>query len=422
MAVPGRKSKGSHLLVAAFDFGTTYSGYAFSFLNDPLKIVTNQSWIAGSEKLISLKTPTCVLLKPNKEFHSFGFEAENKYADLAEDDEHHGWLLFRRFKMKLHNTDGLSRHTTIEDINGTSMPAMKIFSMSLRFLREHFLDALGKQTCGVLEKDVQYVITLPAIWNDSAKQFMREAAIQSGMESSRIKLALEPEAASIWCQQVTTQAKQVLTGTGSKYMVIDLGGGTADISVHEKLCNGQLKELHKASGGPWGGSYVDKNYIKCVTDIFGTESIEKFKLEQMADFFDIQREFETKKRGIKGDTEGKITFKISASLKEIYNESEKESLTDKLSSLGLSGKMSVTGDKLRVDNSIVKSWFDGPVNSMIGHVKGILAEPKMKDVKLMLLVGGFGESHYVQDRMKNEFGSKHVIIPEEAGLGVLKGA
>ena len=105
MAEKGARSSSNHLLVAAFDFGTTYSGYAFSFRDDPMKIQTNQGWNAGSEKLISLKTPTCVLLDDKKQFHSFGFEAENKYSDLAEDDKHHGWMLFRRFKMLLHNND-----------------------------------------------------------------------------------------------------------------------------------------------------------------------------------------------------------------------------------------------------------------------------------------------------------------------------
>ena len=37
-----------YLIVAAIDFGTTYSGYAFSsrddFKNDPLIIVGNQEW------------------------------------------------------------------------------------------------------------------------------------------------------------------------------------------------------------------------------------------------------------------------------------------------------------------------------------------------------------------------------------------
>jgi len=95
----------SYLLVAAIDFGTTFSGYAYSFKNDPMKIQTNASWIAGTEKLLSLKTPTCVLLNPSKEFDSFGFEAENKFVNLADDNEHGGWMLFQKFKMILHNKE-----------------------------------------------------------------------------------------------------------------------------------------------------------------------------------------------------------------------------------------------------------------------------------------------------------------------------
>jgi len=89
------------LLVVAFDFGTTYSGYAFSFTNDPLK-VQSANWVAGSRQLLSLKTPTSVLLDPNNEFHSFGYEAENTFTDLAEEDNHHHWKFFSQFKMLLH--------------------------------------------------------------------------------------------------------------------------------------------------------------------------------------------------------------------------------------------------------------------------------------------------------------------------------
>ncbi|KAH3808093.1 hypothetical protein DPMN_136443 [Dreissena polymorpha] len=95
----GRQS----LIVAAFDFGTTYSGYAFSFKDSPNDVITNKNWTAGSGKLISLKTPTSILLTQNGEFDSFGFDAEDKYSSLAADGKHHGWRLFRRFKMVLHN-------------------------------------------------------------------------------------------------------------------------------------------------------------------------------------------------------------------------------------------------------------------------------------------------------------------------------
>lgn len=89
------------MVAAAFDIGSTFSGYAYSFKSNPARVYANQAWGAG--KLLSLKTPTCLLLSPSGEFHSFGFEAENKYTDLAEDDEHHEWRLFRCFKMMLYH-------------------------------------------------------------------------------------------------------------------------------------------------------------------------------------------------------------------------------------------------------------------------------------------------------------------------------
>ena len=94
------------LLVAAIDFGTTFSGYAFSFLDvykkDPLKIFLVK-WKSGMGKLVTDKTSTCVLFNAAGEFHSFGFEAEEKYSELALDDNHHDWYCFRRFKMMLYD-------------------------------------------------------------------------------------------------------------------------------------------------------------------------------------------------------------------------------------------------------------------------------------------------------------------------------
>ncbi|WAR02195.1 hypothetical protein MAR_008753 [Mya arenaria] len=46
----------------------------------------------------------------------------------------------------------------------------------------------------------------------------------AGLEADRIKLALEPEVASIWCQNVTTDLKGELARSGMQYMVLDLGG------------------------------------------------------------------------------------------------------------------------------------------------------------------------------------------------------
>ena len=72
----------------------------------------------------------------------------------------------------------MTRSFEIKDINGKSIRAMTLFMMSIRYLKDHLLEALDKQTTGIELHDINFVITVPAIWEDNAKLFMREAAIE----------------------------------------------------------------------------------------------------------------------------------------------------------------------------------------------------------------------------------------------------
>ena len=94
----------THLMVAAIDFGTTFSGYAFSshsqHQQNPL-VISSYSW-PDNGNMVSQKTSTCVLFEPNKTVHSVGFKAEEKYLALADEDEHEDWYFFKRFKMILY--------------------------------------------------------------------------------------------------------------------------------------------------------------------------------------------------------------------------------------------------------------------------------------------------------------------------------
>ena len=89
------------LMVCAIDFGTTYSGYAYSMRSDPLKIYCPH-WKSGTSTLASYKTPTTVLLDGNEDLNAFGYEAEKKYSELVEEDEAEDYFYFRRFKMMLY--------------------------------------------------------------------------------------------------------------------------------------------------------------------------------------------------------------------------------------------------------------------------------------------------------------------------------
>lgn len=56
------------------------------------------------------------------------------------------------------------------------MEAMTIFRHGIRYLVDHALSTINIQGKVVDEMDIHWVLTVPAIWSDGAKQFMREAA------------------------------------------------------------------------------------------------------------------------------------------------------------------------------------------------------------------------------------------------------
>lgn len=99
----------NYVMVAGIDFGTTFSSYAFSFRstearpNSHKEIKMNKNW-GTSLGYESYKTSTCVLTDPDGKFHSFGYEAENKFAGLEQDQvrPQDGYNLYRNFKMLLH--------------------------------------------------------------------------------------------------------------------------------------------------------------------------------------------------------------------------------------------------------------------------------------------------------------------------------
>lgn len=66
----------------------------------------------------------------------------------------------------------------LSDIKGLQMPAMAVFAAGIRYLKEHMLQMCKDKNIGIKESEIHWVLTVPAIWDDAAKQFMREAAVQ----------------------------------------------------------------------------------------------------------------------------------------------------------------------------------------------------------------------------------------------------
>ncbi|KAH3747262.1 heat shock 70 kDa protein 12A-like isoform X2 [Dreissena polymorpha] len=416
------------LLVASIDFGTTFSGWAFSFKHeferDPGKVYAKQ-W-TGSQ-IVSLKAPTCALIRPcGAVLEHFGYEAESRYSDLALEKLHGDWFYFKRFKMMLFNKMDLHRDTEIEDAMGKKLPARIVFSLCIKYLKDDAMKTINTRLTGdeIRENDIRWVLTVPAIWNDAAKQFMREAAEEAKIDGRNLLIALEPESASLYCHHLPSEVSAGSVSTfqpGTKYMILDAGGGTVDITVHQVAHNGGLVELHKASGGAWGGTKVDEAYEKFLEEITGNNGVmTRFKEDNMENYVDLMRDFEVKKREI--NPTAQCNFRLPSSLIEMIRDLTKKPLKDLIATSRYKDKLTILGDKLRLAGELATSLFDLPIQSIIAHVTSLLEKPNVTDCHIIVMVGGFSEAAILQSRVKEAFPHVKVITPSDAGVAVLKGA
>lgn len=437
MATAIEKQVPSKLMVAAIDFGTTYTGFGYSmrdtYLSEPLRIWTKH-WgsSGGGPALVSEKTPTVLLLDQDKNFHSFGYDAEDKYCELAQEEKHTGWYYFKHFKMTLYH-EKISRSTTLRTDQGVELPALDVFEHSISYIKRMLLNELEKQ--GVLnkavkEREIGWVLTVPAIWDFTAKQFMREAARRAGIPTEQLTLALEPEAASVFIKHMNVNVQRDSDegpclspyGPETRYMVLDLGGGTVDVTVREVMPDRTLKEVTKASGGAWGGMRVNEEIYKFLEHIFTAKIMKEFKAASTSDYLDLNRCIELVKRKLGVDKQGRFTISIPMDLRERYQEAKKKSASEAVANLPLTSKAEMKNDKLKFAKEMMVSFFSPCIKSIIEHCKAVLERVDTSKIQDIIMVGGFAESQIMQLLIQEAFPDKNIIIPPEAGLVVLKGA
>ncbi|XP_051554287.1 heat shock 70 kDa protein 12B-like isoform X2 [Myxocyprinus asiaticus] len=464
-------------VVVAIDFGTTSSGYAFSFTEDPETIHMMRRWEGGDPGVANQKSPTCLLLTPDLRFHSFGFAARDSYHDLDPDEARH-WLYFDKFKMKIHSTSDLTMETELESVNRRRVRAIEVFAHALRFFREHALKEVKDQSSSVLEgNEVRWVITVPAVWRQPAKQFMREAAYLAGLVTSespeQLLIALEPEAASIYCRKLRLhqvidlsqkpmtngldvdgsrpfdssfrQAREQLrrarhsrtflvesgTGelwsemqTGDRYIVADCGGGTVDLTVHQiEQPQGTLKELYKASGGPYGAVGVDLAFEAMLCQIFGADFIETFKAKRPAAWVDLTIAFEARKRTVAPGRANSLNISLPFSFIDFYKRHRGQSVETALRKSNMNFIKWSSQGMLRLSAEAMNELFQPTINNIIKHIEKLMQKEEIKGVRFLFLVGGFAESPMLQRAAQNALGRNcRIIIPHDVGLTILKGA
>ena len=352
------------------------------------------------------------------------------FCNSIEPDEQKDYFYFRQFKMQLYETKKLSRGSKLRDATGKQIKALDVFSEVFCQLKEKILHQINLSKAAsfsITADDVGWMITIPAIWTDEARQFMREAAVSAGLTKNR--LVLEPEAAALYaintqlCLGNTFSVERL--GPGCKYIVADLGGGTIDICVHEILDDGHLRELYRATGGHAGGSTVNEEFLRFLKTLLGSDALDMYARDFPHAYHELQSRIEDKKCRFSSRSDA-ITLNLDTDLISIakVNCTENESLEDKISgsSFGDSVSFKSQGNLLKVNKSVIKKIFQPSVETIIQCLKKILNECEHDNISTLLLVGGYSESDYLRDTISSSLPDIQIIKVEDGRLAVVKGA
>lgn len=149
--------------------------------------------------------------------------------------------------------------------------------------------------------------------------------------------------------------------------------------------------LSRASWENCGGAVVDNAFKQMLIDIVGDKFVDSFRQNNTADYIDIFSAFKRKKREKMGEyfIHQKINLVISPRFFfEKYNE---DMGTDVSKRTRYAKSLKWSGDKMRIDIDLFRSFFHPANVKLVNCIREILSKLEAIGTKVILMVGGFSE-------------------------------
>ena len=253
----------------------------------------------------------------------------------------------------------------------------------------------------------------------------------------KLSLALEPECAAIYCQSMSDTAAYCPAQKPFQsmcYLVVDIGGGTVDISAHKvsSIPERHIQAVHPPTGNDCGGSRVNKEFEQFLGRLVNDKEFSRYlqandpvtNAKHSADLNELINEtFEEQKIifGNKGGVGARANSRLAIRLPHTFLEVYKEDIDDGIRRMD-SSQLEQVGQDLRIKYSMMADLFKPVVEGMVERMSQTLTDVEA-NVDTIYLVGGFGGSHYIYKVITKQFGDSYkYITPEEPDFAVIRGS
>ncbi|MGP8300212.1 Hsp70 family protein [Streptomyces inhibens] len=300
------------------------------------------------------------------------------------------------------------------------------------YLRRLYDTAISQiQASGYGKADIRWCLTVPAIWTDEQKQTMRDIATRAGFpaEDGRLILALEPEAAAHYARvsgvnvagSGSSDAGDSLMEPGCRFVVVDCGGGTVDLTAYENDADSRMVEIGLPTGGPYGSEEINRAFRdEHLLDRFGKLEI----LQDLADehpdaLLDLTEAWERAKLHFGPGETDPIYLTLPTAIDRRIGAVIRKRLSRKQD--GVTDAIVVSADEARkLFDNVVPDILD-LIDEQLKEIENTAGPGSREPV--VILVGGFGASPLLQHAVKEHLkGRVQVLVPPDPGAAVLYGA
>ncbi|KAG6159395.1 hypothetical protein E4U37_003526 [Claviceps purpurea] len=374
-------------LIIALDFGTTYSGVAYCFANQiDAKPVAIMNW-PGNRGIAAPKIPTIL---------EYSEEEPTGFRWGASVNKSSGGIVAIKLLLDPKQERPLylpATHTRTE-LRALPKAPIEIAADFMRAIYGHALEeiasAVPKAYMDICQKE--FVLSVPAVWSDAAKNATLKAAELAGIES--ITVVKEPEAAAMY----SIKSLEFSIKKNDAFVVsVDL---LMPLSVRCPI-------ITSNQGGMAGSLGLNDRFAAAVEELVGDDQWLKLKMSKAWSIAEKQFDQEIKK-SFRGelDVEYYVSFPM-ASLRE-DEDGGLVSNTWRLTGLVLS----------RIFEPLIADIVE-----MIDYqVQAVRLKRPEKGISGILLVGGFGSSHYLMQRVKQHFPGIQILQPQDAWAAIVKGS
>ncbi|KAI7894650.1 uncharacterized protein EV154DRAFT_68672 [Mucor mucedo] len=271
---------------------------------------------------------------------------------------------------------------------------------------------------------IRYVITVPAMWNASARDNMMQAAIEATIiktnELDQLFMISELEAAALYCEKIVTESFNGLKGNtnDTNFIVCDAGGTTVDLftfnlQVDEKKMS-VVSQIGNGIGDTCGSNSLDLRFKGYLRDFYNSFGVNTGKSNILLD--DIMQNFEYNiKPNFMPSLQDDSCYDINFLGK------------DPIDSTCNSDSMMANGNiTLKMKNQDMKeNIFDPIAERILALIDDQLNQAKKGNIRIdaILMVGGFSQSRYLQQRIKDQYkGVCYVSAPSDGAAAISLGA